>query len=285
MAAVQTCTVPQPSRMNSAASCQLAMPPMPDMGRAPAGSDCTCCTMLSAIGLTAGPQYPPWELLPSTLGLGWSVFKVDAGDGVDGVDGGERIGPATLGGARRHADVGDVGGELDDHRGARLFLHPAGDLLAVLGDLSHGGAHSPLAHAVRAAEVQFQSIGAGVFCTLHDVVPDVSRLLSTMSEAMTTCFGIAALDLGDFLQVDFDGAVGDELDIIEAHHAPAFPVDGGVARADIGDGLADGLPHRAAPAGIEGAHDLLAAVGGRRGGQPEGIEALNAAEGGFKRGA
>ena len=32
MAAVQTCTVPAPSAMNSAASRQVAMPPMPEIG-------------------------------------------------------------------------------------------------------------------------------------------------------------------------------------------------------------------------------------------------------------
>ena len=40
---------------------------------------------------------------------------------------------------------------------------------------------------------------------------------------------IAPLDFGHLLQVDLDGAVGDELDVIEAHHAAAIPVDGGVA--------------------------------------------------------
>ena len=32
MAAVQTCTVPEPSAMNSAASRQVVMPPMPEIG-------------------------------------------------------------------------------------------------------------------------------------------------------------------------------------------------------------------------------------------------------------
>src|ERR1700728_3704480 len=95
---------------------------------------------------------------------------------------------------------------------------------------------------------------------------------------------IAALDLGHLLQVDLDGAVGDELDVVEAHHAAALPVDGGVAGADIGDRLADGLPYGAAPACVEGAHDLLAAVGRRGGGEPERIEARDAAKGGCQRG-
>src|SRR5215472_18211657 len=95
---------------------------------------------------------------------------------------------------------------------------------------------------------------------------------------------IAALYFFDLAEVDFDGAVADELDVVKAHHLLTVPVDGGVARADVSDGLADGLPDGAAPACVEGAHDLLAAVGGRSGGEPEGIEALDAGERGLEGG-
>jgi hypothetical protein len=43
-------------------------------------------------------------------------------------------------------------------------------------------------------------------------------------------------------------------------------------------GIAQRLPHRAAPAEVEGAHHLLAGVGGRRAREPEGIGALDARE-------
>ena len=105
-----------------------------------------------------------------------------------------------------------------------------------------------------------------------------SRFESTIRDAITAWCGIALLDFGDLAQVGVDGAVADELDVVEAHHALAVPIDRGVARGDVDDGVADGLPHGAAPAGIEGAHHLLAAVGGRAGGQPEGIGAANAGE-------
>src|SRR4051795_1876335 len=82
---------------------------------------------------------------------------------------------------------------------------------------------------------------------------------------------IALLYLRHFAKIDFDAAIADEFDVIEAHDALAVPIGSRVARTDIGDGLADGLPHRAAPTGIEGAHDLLAAVGGRGRSQPERI--------------
>jgi hypothetical protein len=54
---VQTCTEPAPSAMNSAASRQVVMPPMPEIGRPwVSGSRAISATMLSAIGFTAGPQ-------------------------------------------------------------------------------------------------------------------------------------------------------------------------------------------------------------------------------------
>src|ERR1700761_1193501 len=87
---------------------------------------------------------------------------------------------------------------------------------------------------------------------------------------------VAAFYFFDLAEVGFDGPVADELDVVEAHHLCAVVVDGGVTRGDVGDGLADGLPDGAAPACVEGAHDLLAAVGGRSGGEPERIEALDA---------
>jgi hypothetical protein len=43
--------------------------------------------------------------------------------------------------------------------------------MQVFGHLADGAAHAALAHAVRAAEIQLQAVGAGVFGALHDVVP------------------------------------------------------------------------------------------------------------------
>jgi hypothetical protein len=58
MTAVHTCTLVAPRAMNSAASRQLAMPPMPEMGTVTRGSrvEASWLTMKSAIGFTAGPQ-------------------------------------------------------------------------------------------------------------------------------------------------------------------------------------------------------------------------------------
>ena len=57
IAAVQTCTLAAPSAMNSAASRQVLMPPIAEIGRPlQSGSRAISPTMCSAIGFTAGPQ-------------------------------------------------------------------------------------------------------------------------------------------------------------------------------------------------------------------------------------
>src|SRR5574341_1411763 len=56
--------------MNSAASFQVAIPPMPEIGIRTRGSPATAETRCRAIGFTAGPQYPPWLDFPPTVGRG-----------------------------------------------------------------------------------------------------------------------------------------------------------------------------------------------------------------------
>src|SRR5262249_42889346 len=125
-------------------------------------------------------------------------------------------------------NVGDVRRELHQHGCACDFLHPFGDHAGVLGHLPDGGAHAAFAHAVRAAEVELEAIRAGVFAALDDVVPGFplgidhqARDHSVMREAL--------FDFGDLAEVGIDRAIADELDVVEAHHALAVPIDGGVA--------------------------------------------------------
>ena len=99
------------------------------------------------------------------------ALQVHAGDGVDGVDQRHRIGAAAIGRPRRHADVGDVRRELDDHRQRTIRLAPARHLLHVLRHLADGGAHAPFGHAMRAAEVQFDAVAAGRLHQGQDVFP------------------------------------------------------------------------------------------------------------------
>ncbi len=56
MTAVHTCTLVDPSAMNSAASRQLDTPPMPLIGMPIPGSRARAASMWSAMGFTAGPQ-------------------------------------------------------------------------------------------------------------------------------------------------------------------------------------------------------------------------------------
>src|SRR5437870_5484740 len=75
MTEVHTCTVVDPSAMTWAAYRQVARPPIPEMGMPTAGAAAQAATMLSAMGFTAGPQYPPWLPSPRTAGLGAKLSR------------------------------------------------------------------------------------------------------------------------------------------------------------------------------------------------------------------
>ena len=140
------------------------------------------------MGLTAGPQYPPCELLPSTLGRGVKGVEIDAGDGVDGVDRAQAVRAGAPGRARDDADVGDVGRQLHQHRRARRLLHPLGDMLRVLRHLADGRAHAALAHAM--GQPKFSSSPSAPAPSARFTIScQASRFDSTISDAMTACFG------------------------------------------------------------------------------------------------
>src|SRR4029077_19561595 len=130
------------------------------------------------------------------IGTRGERIEIDAGDGVDGVDGGESVGAATASSAGGQADVGDIRRELHDHRGAGHFLDPLGDHAGVIGDLADGGAHAALAHTVGAAEIQLEAIGAGVFGTFDDVVPDFAFGIHHQGRD-DGVIRVTLLDLGD----------------------------------------------------------------------------------------
>ena len=82
---------------------------------------------------------------------------------VDRVDERHAVGAALLRRARRRTVMSVTFGVSFTSTG--MFgdlLHPAGDHLDVLGHLADGRAHAALAHAVRAAEVELDAVGAGV---------------------------------------------------------------------------------------------------------------------------
>src|ERR1039457_1982663 len=96
MAAVQTCTVPQPSSVNSAASRQPEMPPMPEMGR-PTSADAGAGPAPLRVGSdlldqVQGDGFDGRAAIPAMRGEAAHVgawregVEINAGDGVDGID-------------------------------------------------------------------------------------------------------------------------------------------------------------------------------------------------------
>jgi hypothetical protein len=94
--------------------------------------------------------------------------------------------------------------------------------------------------------------------------------------------GPVAFDFAYLLQIEFQVAVGDEFDVVEAQQAAVRRQQCAIARAvDIDDGwpgFTQRLPDHTAPAGLKRAVDVVGLVGGRGGGEPEGVGALDAGE-------
>ena len=172
---------------------------------APRDRDAICCTRCSAIGFTAGPQYPPCAERPPTSGRGVNVSRSMPVIELIVLMAESASAPPRLRRARHRPDVGDVRRQLHQHRSARHFLHPLGDHARILGHLPDRAAHAALAHAVRAAEVQLQPVGARVFGPLHDVVPRLALRLHHQRRDHRV-LRIALLHLGDFAQVHLDAA-------------------------------------------------------------------------------
>ena len=196
------------------------------------------------------------------------------------VDQRHRVGAAFPGGARRVADVGDVGGELDHDRHARRRFAPARHHLDIFRHLADRRAHAALAHPVRAAEVEFDAVAAGLLDLLQDPLP--ARLLAGHHQRdEEAAVRPVALDPLDLLEVHFKLAVGDQLEVVEADQAAVAGMDRAIARTrDVDDRrvLAERLPHHAAPSRLEGADDVVFLVGRRRRGQPERVRRPDADE-------
>src|SRR3990167_9528491 len=212
-------------------------------------------------------------------GVGDHALQVDAGDRVDGVDQRHRVGATAIGGAGGSADVGDVRRQFDDHRQRAVSLAPAGDPLDVFRHLADRRAHAALGHAVGAAEVQLDTVAAG---GLHQRQYGFPGFLDAGHHQRNDQRAVrpVLLHLGDLAQVDLQGSVGDQFDIVEAEHLAVGAEVRGVARRHVDRRrvLAEGLPDHPAPAGLEGADHVVGLVGRRRAGQPEGVGCLDAGE-------
>jgi len=157
-------------------------------------------------------------------------------------------------------------------------LAPRRDHLDVFRHLAHGRAHAALAHAVRAAEVEFDAVGAGVFHERQDGFP---ALLLARHHQRDDHGAIrpVAFDAFDLFEVGVQRPVSDQLDVVQADHTAVLRHQRGVTRAVDVDHrwvFAERLPHHAAPARLEGAGDVDLLVGGWCGREPEGVGTLDA---------
>ena len=96
----------------------VPIPPMPLIGK-PAQSRAMSPTMRSAIGFTAGPQYPPCVPQPVHHRFRRHAVQVHGGNGGDGVDQAHRVCPAAQRRACGLQDVRDIRRQLHDHRQVR----------------------------------------------------------------------------------------------------------------------------------------------------------------------
>ena len=108
-----------PSSRNSAASRQVEIPPMPEIGLrgardhlvgAKRGEHIQCDRFDGRSGIAAVTAFA------ADAGRDFESVEIDADDRVERVDQRERIGAAGESGARGQHDVGDVRRELDDDR-------------------------------------------------------------------------------------------------------------------------------------------------------------------------
>ena len=208
------------------------------------------------------------------------AVQIDAHDGVDGVDQRDRIRTAALGGTCGQAHVGDVGRELHDHRHLGVVLAPLGHHLDVFRNLADRRAHAAFAHAVRAAEVEFDAIGTHVLDHRQDALPAFFHAGHHQRDDHRAV-GPVAFDAANLFEVLRQRAIGDQLDVVQADHAAVLGHQRGVARAIHVDDwwiFAECFPDHATPARFEGARDVDLFVGGRSRGEPERVGALDAKE-------
>ena len=161
------------------------------------------------------------------------------------------------------------------------MLAPLGDALDVLGHLADGRAHAALAHAVRAAEVQLDAVGAGVLDLRQHVAARPLSSTGTISETTIARSGQSRLTRRISSRLVCSGRSLISSMLLKPITRRSLRQQRRVARAvDVDDRrvLAERLPDHAAPAGLEGAHDVVLLVGRRRRREPERVRAPDADE-------
>ena len=102
---------------------------------------------------------------------GRHAVEIDADQALDGIDEGQAIRPRLHRRPSRNQNVIHIGRELDQHGHRGEIFGPSGDFSQHPRLLADGAAHAPFAHAVRAAEVQFDAVAAGILRALNEVAP------------------------------------------------------------------------------------------------------------------
>ena len=121
------------------------------------------------------------------------------------------------------------------------------------------------------------AIGARVFDFAYDVVPCLGGGFDHGGYD-DGAVRPGAFYVADFAKVYFEGAIGDQFDVVDAEHFLGAEMPGAVAVRDVEYGRANGFPDGSAPAVFEGAVHLRARVGGWSGSQPERVGGFDSRE-------
>src|SRR4029077_7282493 len=120
--------------------------------------------------------------------------------------------------ARGHDDIRNVWSQLDDHWNFRDFHDPASDLLAILRDLADGAAHAALAHTVRAAIVQLNTVSSSVLNAANNVMPSLRLGFHHCGNNHST-IGPGPFYLRNLPKIHLHGPIGNEFDVVYGQHS------------------------------------------------------------------
>ncbi len=144
-----------------------------------------------------------------------------------------------------------VGRKLGDNGYGSGFHDPLNYHACNFRVLTNGSAHATFGHAVRAAEVEFEPMCAGVLHLFYEFVPTV--FIVVRHERNNHCMvGKFFEYFTNFFKVNVERTVADEFDVVEAHHPLSAKVDGRVTAAYILYLASQSFPNHATPAGFEG---------------------------------
>ncbi len=207
------------------------------------------------------------------MGNGTPGVQIHTDQAVDGIDHADGVGAALNRSPGGIADIRDIGRQLHDHGNFGYLRHPLGVFLDQFRYLPDGGTHPPFGHPVGTAEVQFKAVDTRILDPLDQFVPPLSFGFHHQRghDGPIRKF---PFDFPNFPEVVFQRAIRDQFDVVHPEHAPVSHPQAGKAGGNVYDRIPQRLPHRTAPARLKGAHHLVAAVGRRRGRQPEGVGAF-----------